>query len=86
MPRVSKRDQLFVAKESGTTVIKDQEYAYVAGTTRVRGDHPLLKAVPENFEPAEDHVSHEPGSEVIASAPRDVTETATAGPGEKRNR
>lgn len=64
-----KKDEIYVANESGSCEIKGEFYVFRKGETRVRGDHPILKAVPDYFEPVDQSVSFE---------------TATAAPGEKR--
>lgn len=62
--------QVLVAKTSGSTTVDGRDYNYVANVTRIDSDHPLARAVPENFEPAGERLSH--------------VEQATAAPGEVR--
>lgn len=61
----------FVAVQSGAAEIKGETYTFTKGATLVREGHPLLKAVPDYFEPASDHVHYD-------------IESATNAPGEKR--
>lgn len=64
---------IYVATETGTVTIGEDQYAIRAHHTRVREGHPLLKQYPSFFEPAETHVDYE-------------WEQATAAPGEKRRK
>ena len=50
---------IFVATETGTLTVKDEQFEIRAGVTRVRAGHPLLKAHPAFFEPADEHVHYE---------------------------
>jgi hypothetical protein len=68
---MAKQDQVYVANQSGGAEIKGDFYPFVKGVTRVREGHPLLKSVPEYFDPVENAVHYD-------------LEKATAGPGEKR--
>ena len=68
MPRTTE-PELYVARSSGVIKVKGETITYLAGRTRVRAGHPLLKARPDAFVPLE--------------ANYDV-EQATAAPGEKR--
>lgn len=63
--------ELFVATETGTAVVRGEEYPFKRGVTHVRVGHPILKACPQYFQPAEERVDYD-------------VEAATAGPGEKR--
>ncbi len=65
------KDEVYVATDTGVAEIKGVPFPFYAGVTRVRGDHPLVKACPLFFEPITDHLHYE-------------TESATAAPGEKR--
>jgi hypothetical protein len=66
-------DQVYVATQSGCCEIKGELFVFVKGVTRVRGGHGLLKACPDYFEAADEHVHHE-------------IEQATKAPGEKRGK
>lgn len=68
MPK-AKEPSIFVARTSGDIKIDGEVYSYRAGRTRVREGHPLLRVIPERFEPLK--VDYE-------------IEQATAAPGEKR--
>lgn len=84
--------QIFVAKESFSTVLDGQEIIVNRGQTRVRAGHPLLKGREIFFEPLEVHYEVEtadarPGvsrgapqttEPVEAPAPEPKVETATA--------
>lgn len=92
-------NEIYIAVESGSCDIKGESFTFARGVTRVRAGHPLLKAVPDYFEPIDDHVTFEHGkakaeadakrheenlaTEAEAAARSDV-EQATAAPGEKR--
>lgn len=60
---------IYVAKESFTTIFEGVEIVVRAGTTRVRAGHPLLKGKAALFEPLEVHYD---------------IEQATSAPGEAR--
>lgn len=60
---------IFIARSSGVIKIAGEIYRYASGRTRVRAGHPLLKALPDRFEPL--------------TLDYDL-EQATAAPGEKR--
>lgn len=62
---------VYVCTESGSTEIDGQVLPYTKGITRVRAGHPLLKAVPDRFEPIDLTVHYD-------------VEQATAAPGERR--
>jgi hypothetical protein len=66
-----KTEEVYIATQSGVAEIKGEPLVFTKGVTRVRHGHPLLKAIPEAFEPVNDHVHYE-------------VEKATAAPGEKR--
>ncbi len=68
VPKV-KEPEIYVARSSGVVKIDGKLHNYYGGTTRVRAGHPLLKAVPNGFEPLK--------------LDYDV-EQATAAPGTKR--
>lgn len=68
---MAKSDQVYVARESGAANVDGEDLVFVKGVTRVRGGHPLLKAVPDYFEPVDEAVHYE-------------VEQATKAPGEKR--
>lgn len=70
MPTKEKAE-VYVARESGASEVKGEVYTFTKGITRVRAGHPLLKAVPDYFEPVDDSVHYD-------------LEQATASPGEKR--
>lgn len=70
MPAAKKGD-IYVAVESGTVRIGDQDYPFTKGVTRVRAGHVLLKDHGVFFEPASEHVHYE-------------VEQATKAPAEKR--
>jgi hypothetical protein len=67
-----KAAEVYVATETGSVDIKGQNYVFYRDVTRVAADHPLIKACPDFFAPAEDRL-HYGG-----------VEQATAAPGEKR--
>jgi hypothetical protein len=73
MSPARRKDQVFVATDSGHTEINGVPYAFHKGVTRVREGHPITKI--EGFENI-----FEP---IDASVHYDV-EQATASPGEKR--
>lgn len=62
---------IYVATETGTLTIGDEQYHITQRATRVREGHPLLKQYPNFFEAADTHVDYE-------------WEQATKAPGEKR--
>jgi hypothetical protein len=72
-PLMAKKDQLYVAKESGTIEIDGLPHFFEKGKTRVREGHPITKVEGfENlFEPADASVAYD-------------VEQATAAPGERR--
>ena len=52
--RSSKPDpeaDIYVATASGVVKLKGQVYRYIAGRTKVRAGHPLLRAMPDRFAP-----------------------------------
>lgn len=50
MARATKADaEIYVARATGIERVGDTEYHYIAGKTRLRAGHPLLKARPEKF-------------------------------------
>jgi len=65
------KDTVYIATESGSADIKGDVFIFVKDITRVRGNHPLLKVVPDYFAPVDDSVTYE-------------VQTATKAPGEKR--
>jgi hypothetical protein len=71
MPAAKKATEVYVATDSGSVEIKGESYVFIRGVTRIRAGHPILKAVPDSFAPAEDQLHYD-------------TEQATAAPGEKR--
>lgn len=64
-----KEPTIFVARTSGVVKIKGKQHTFIAGRTRIRDGHPLLKAAPDHFIPMQ--------------LDYDV-EQATAAPGEQR--
>lgn len=62
---------VYIATDSGSAEIKGETLVFSKGATLVREGHPLLKACPDFFELASDHVHYD-------------VEQATAAPGEKR--
>lgn len=68
MPR-TKEPTIYVARSSGVLKVDGKVHTYYAGRTRVRAGHPLLKAIPDRFEPMK--------------LDYDI-EQATAAPGESR--
>lgn len=66
MPAAKKAGAVYVATTSGSTDIKGETYVFVRGQTRVREGHALLKAVPDYFEPVEEHVHYEHGASAKA--------------------
>ena len=70
MPRKQEpKAEIYVARSTGVIRIKGESFTYIAGRTRVRAGHPLLKALPDKFQPL--------------SLDYDL-EQATAAPGERR--
>lgn len=69
MPR-AKATTMYRANTSGACEVGGTEYQFRSGEL-FAPDHPLIKACPDYFEPAEDAV-------------RPASEAATAGPGEVR--
>ena len=70
MPRTKEpKAEIYVARSTGIIRVKGELYTYIAGRTRLRAGHPLLKALPDKFEPL--------------SLDYDL-EQATAAPGERR--
>ncbi len=63
--------ETLVATTSGSARVKNEDYSFVEGVTRIRSDHPLAKAHPDFFTPAEDNRHYD-------------VEEATAAPTEKR--
>ena len=46
------RDVILVANETGWVVLpRGEEFFFKRGETKVKGDHPVMKACPVNFEP-----------------------------------
>jgi len=70
MPATRKSD-IYVAIESGSTEIDGEAFYFTKGQTLVRAGHKLLKACPDFFQPAVDHVTYD-------------VEQATKAPGEKK--
>jgi hypothetical protein len=72
-PLMAKKDQLYVAKTSGTMEIDGVPYFFEKGKTRVREGHPITKrdGFENLFELVDDNVTYD-------------VEQATAAPGEKR--
>jgi len=68
-----KREQVYIAKDSGTALVNGTEYQFHKGITRVRGGHALtkIKGFENIFEPVDNAVHYD-------------VEQATAAPGEKR--
>lgn len=62
----------YIAVQSGVCEIDGEAFVVVKGATLIREGHPLLKSVPDYFEPVTDHLHHE-------------IEAATAAPGESRD-
>lgn len=71
MPVKKDSETTHIAVQSGVCEVDGEPYVFVAGRTLVRAGHPLLKAVPDYFEPTLDHVHYD-------------NEAASAAPGEKR--
>lgn len=71
MPPRRRSDDIYVARESGSTLAGGEVHVYVKGVTRVRAGHPLLLAVPDYFEPMDRGVHYD-------------VEDATADPGRLR--
>lgn len=71
--RSAAEPDVYVAIESGAASVDGQEMIFVKGVTRVRAGHPLLRACPSLFKPADAHPSYD-------------VEQATAAPGERRAR
>lgn len=65
------RDSIYIANTSGFANVKGTEYSFRKGITRVREGHPLLKACPLFFEPADKDIEYD-------------VEQATAAPAERR--
>lgn len=65
--------KIYVATESFTANIDDQQYAVHRDRTRIREGHPLLRKHGTFFKPVEDDVTYE-------------VEQATSAPGERRRR
>jgi hypothetical protein len=42
---------IFVARSTGVIKVGGTEYRYLKGRTRIAAGHPLLRAIPERFEP-----------------------------------
>lgn len=52
------RSGIFIATESGASQVGDEVYTFTKDTTRVREGHPLLKVVPDYFQPIEEHLHY----------------------------
>ncbi len=65
------KNEVYIAKDSGSAEIKGEVYVFHKDVTRVRAGHPLLKAVPDAFHPVTDRIHYD-------------VEQATKAPGEKR--
>jgi hypothetical protein len=65
--------EVYIATQSGASDVDGETYVFTKGSTRVRAGHPLLRAVPDYFEPVDDHIHYD-------------VEQATRAPGEKRRR
>jgi hypothetical protein len=63
--------RVFIATETFSTVVDGSPQVIHKGVTHVREGHPLLKRVPENFQPVDDTVQFD-------------VEVASKAPGEKR--
>jgi hypothetical protein len=49
---MAKDSVIYVANTTGFAVLPDgTEFFFRAGSTKVRADHPVMKACPRNFEP-----------------------------------
>lgn len=61
--------RILIATDSFSKRYEGADHSFVAGTTRVREGHPILKGIEHLFKPVDAHYE---------------VEAATAGPGEKR--
>ena len=52
MPR-TKEAEVYVARSTGVVKIDGLIHRYIAGRTRIRAGHPLLRALPDAFMPME---------------------------------
>lgn len=66
MPAAKKTGAVYIATASGSAEVKGETMPFVRGVTRVREGHALLKAVPDYFEPVEDHIHYEHGASAKA--------------------
>ena len=46
-----KEPEVYVARSTGVVKVSGKIYRYIAGRTRVRANHPLLRAMPDKFQP-----------------------------------
>lgn len=67
------KGEMLVATESFSCRYEGADHAFVAGQTRVRDGHPILKNIRHLFKPIEAHYEHH------------QVEAATAAPGETRD-
>ena len=70
-PMPLRDDEVYVARESGASLVGGETHTFTKGVTRVRRGHPLLDAVPDYFEPIDRSVHYD-------------IEDATADPGRRR--
>jgi hypothetical protein len=54
-PRKKPEPEMYVAIETGVSLIDGKNHPYYRGKTRVRKGHPLLEAVPAYFRPIDAH-------------------------------
>jgi hypothetical protein len=66
---------VYLATESGSARVGDDNFVFVKGETRVRAGHPLLKQCPDFFQPAADEPDLElPAKPEKKPAPRRAAE------------
>jgi hypothetical protein len=57
--RAPKRDEVFIAKDSGCAEVDGEIVTFTKGKTKIRSGHGLLRQMPDSFEPVEDALDYQ---------------------------